>query len=106
MKKTMLLAASCAFGLAVGGCASALTGHATQSSLPVQTGAATTNDSPAVAWEKEVGAVVHAVAPPGYSQSADVITGAIIGLTSALAGYVGRHVAGANQTPQQPTKVA
>lgn len=83
------------------GCSSLLTKQASSTSLPVVTGAATTNDFELLAWERLFQAANAAANPTSTREPIDTIMGAIIALTSGLAGWYGRHHA-TKSPPTQP----
>jgi hypothetical protein len=87
---TFLLAAT--FSVLLGaGCGTLLGTKAGTTSVPVELGAATTNDVNLVAWEK-VAQVLNATANPTSTNAPiNTLLGAAIGLTTAFAGWYARH---------------
>ena len=65
-------------------------GTARPNSFPVLTGAATTNDSQAVAWLKEV-KQVNGYAPTPVQAPVNYTLDALIGLGTFAAGWITRH---------------
>ena len=80
------------FSLVLGaGCGTLLGTKASTTSVPVELGAATTNDVNLVAWEK-VAQVLNATANPTSTNAPiNTLIGAAIGLTTSFAGWYARH---------------
>jgi hypothetical protein len=86
------------FGLAIGfvavlaiGCTALLTKTAPSDSLPVTIGAATTNDCPAVAYEKLALALNAQYNTSSTEPLVAGLGGVLVTLTSAFAGWYARH---------------
>ena len=91
-KQTFLFAGVLAFAVLIGaGCGTLLGTKAAATSLPVQLSAATTNDVQLVAWEKFFQAANSQLNPTPSEAPINAVLGGIIALTSALAGWYGRH---------------
>lgn len=73
------------------GCASAFRTHAATDDFPVQWGAATTNDTQAVAWLLAARALNRAANPTPTAPVVDTILGAGVLLAGAVGGYLTRH---------------
>ena len=84
-----------------GGCATnPLTTSIGQNSLPVLSGAATTNSSQTIAWLQYAQSVNDAANPTPSKSVIDSAIGALIALSSAAAGWFGKHQASA--APKNP----
>jgi uncharacterized protein YceK len=91
-KQTLLFTGVLAFSVIFGaGCGTLLGTKAPATSLPVQLAAATTNDTQLVAWEKCFQAANAQLNPTPTEAPINAVLGGMIALTSALAGWYGRH---------------
>jgi hypothetical protein len=91
------------------GCSALLEKTASPTSVPVQLGVATTNDVNLVAYEELIQQLNNQLNPTPSRELVDTILGALISLTSAVAGWVGRHAASPTtstvvQSAPTPTK--
>jgi hypothetical protein len=86
---TLILIAAAVFGA---GCGTMLAKTATSGTLPVLSGAATTNDVNAIAYEKYALALNAQYNTSSSEPMIAAIGGAILALTSAASGWYSRHV--------------
>lgn len=91
-KQTVSLGIALVFAAVIGaGCGSLIGTGAAADSLPVQLQVATTNDVQLVAWEKALQSLNSIANPTPAKESVDTLLGALIGLTTAAAGWYARH---------------
>ena len=94
IRHAFLVVSLVVFGVCALGCSALLGRNASQSSLPVQAGIATTNDSQLVAGLKVAQQVASVVTPEPYSSPLVAVIGGIIALVSSLAtSYQHRQIA-------------
>lgn len=79
-----------AVALVVGGC-SALEAGTAPKALPVQIGAASTNDVPLVAWLQLAQMANRTLTPQPYQEGVNVVLGGVITVIAGLAGWWARH---------------
>lgn len=97
----------CASIFILSGCAGLLTHTASPSALPVELGAASTNDFVPVAWVRLAQAVNAAANPTPTEAPINVLLGAAAALLAAAGGWASRHFAEKSpKTAASPAPVA
>lgn len=98
-KQTLIFAGVLTFAVLLGaGCGTLLSTKAPATSLPVQIGAASTNEPQLVAWEELLLQANAQLNPTPSEAPINAVLGGIIALTSALAGWYARHKENATDT--------